>query len=429
MKNFHLLGAFLLSGGALLSACGGGGAGGGFGGGGTPPQGEPFPQPETPYRTFVGDPFYQAPAPDVLHNTPPGGVIRFREINARAVPLLPVRGQAWQVMYRSNDTNGQADAKVTTLLVPPRAPDTSRVLLSYQIAYDGLTLECAPSVEYLKGAVLEQALISLALVRGWVVSVPDYEGLDSQFTAAVNSGQGVLDGVRAALNFAQADLDGMLTPVGMMGYSGGALASAWASELRAGYAPELNVQGVAAGGVPVDLGNLYRSVDGSKFVGIYFTSIAGLKRAFPQLDTQTLFNADGQQMLRDVGESCVSQALSGAPDAIKLYAFQSISRYVSVPELLDVPAVMQLIAENRLGQGRPTAPTYLYHGTIDEVIPIVDVDELAQTYCDAGVPVQYRRTLSKHEPLAFNGAAAAVAYLADRFDGQPAPSNCGELRE
>lgn len=412
--------------GALLSGCGGGSGSGTIGGGGAVPRAVEFPQPNGPYRSPVGDTFYQAPALDTLRDVPSGTVLRFREVTARAYYLLPVRGEAWQLMYRSTDTQGQPDAKITTVLVPPRAPDTGRVLLSYQTAYDGLTLECAPSVELLKGAVLEQVFIASAINRGWVVAVSDYEGLDSQFTAAVNSGQGVLDGIRAALNFAEADLDGPLTPVAMMGYSGGALASTWASELHADYAPELNVRGVAAGGVPVDLGNVARKVDGHVFAGVYFASVAGLARAYPEVDTQALFNAEGQQLLRDVGETCIGQGLAGVPDTVARYAFQNISRYVAVPELLDVPVVQQIIAENRLGQRRPAAPTYIYQGTFDELIPIADVDGLVQTYCDQGVPVQYRRTPNQHEILALTGAAGAISYLADRFDGAPAPSNCEE---
>lgn len=418
--------AAMLCCGALLYGCGGGTGSGTIGGGDAVPRAVEFPQPEGPYRSPVGDAFYAAPPPESLRGLPSGTVLRFREVTARAYFLLPVRGEAWQLMYRSTDTQGEPDAKVTTLLIPPRAPDTNRVLLSYQTAYDGLTLECAPSVELLKGAVLEQVLIAKAINRGWVVAVSDYEGLDSQFTAAINSGQGVLDGIRAALNFVEADLDGPLTPVAMMGYSGGALASTWASELHAGYAPDINLVGVAAGGVPVDLGNVARRVDGEVFAGVYFASIVGLTRAYPEVDTQALFNAQGQQLLRDVGETCVGQGLAGVPDTVARYARQSISRYITVPDLLAVPVVQQIVAENRLGQRRPAAPTYLYQGTMDELIPIADVDDLVQTYCDQGVAVQYERTPSRHESLAVTGAGAAVAYLADRFDGEPAPSHCDE---
>ena len=36
-----------------------------------------------------------------------------------------------------------------------------------------------------------------------------------------------------------------LTPTGMLGYSGGSIATEWASELAPSYAPELNIIGAA----------------------------------------------------------------------------------------------------------------------------------------------------------------------------------------
>ncbi len=42
------------------------------------------------------------------------------------------------------------------------------------------------------------------------------------------------------------------TPVGMVGYSGGSTATEFASELAHTYAPDLDIVGVAEGGIPVD---------------------------------------------------------------------------------------------------------------------------------------------------------------------------------
>jgi len=49
--------------------------------------------------------------------------------------------------------------------------------------------------------------------------------------------------------------------VGFLGYSGGASATVWATNLHESYAPELNVVGAAHGGTPVDTKNLVSDVD------------------------------------------------------------------------------------------------------------------------------------------------------------------------
>jgi len=49
----------------------------------------------------------------------PGTVIRSRPVSVPAYGItLPV--QTWQLVYRSNDTRGNAIAATTTLIVPPR---------------------------------------------------------------------------------------------------------------------------------------------------------------------------------------------------------------------------------------------------------------------------------------------------------------------
>ena len=383
-----------------------------------------YPAPATPIPLPQNDDFYASPEQNTLSRVLPGTILRYREITAKSYYLFPVSGKAWQLMYRSTDSKGQPSASITTVLIPDNAPSAQRQLLSYQIAYDGLSLKCAPSHEMVKGAVLEQALISPALKKGWVVVTPDYEGLQSQWTAGKNSGQAVLDGIRAVEQFAPAGLSGAATPVAMMGYSGGSLASTWANELHPSYAPELNIKGVAVGGVPVDMGNVARKVDGKLFAGLYFGAVVGLSRAYDEVDVATLANDAGKAMFAEVGEMCAGQFLAGTPDPILKFAYKKMSSYTSVPNLLDVPVVKNIIAENRLGQRTPRAPMYIYEGTLDEFMPIADVDNLVKNYCSKGVKVQYNRVFSDHILLAVTGAAKAMAYLTDRLANKPAPSTC-----
>ncbi len=49
----------------------------------------------------------------------------------------------------------------------------------------------------------------------------------------------------------------------MVGYSGGSIATEFASELAPKYAPELNIVGVAEGGIPVDFAHNLTYINGS----------------------------------------------------------------------------------------------------------------------------------------------------------------------
>ncbi|TAK94315.1 MAG: hypothetical protein EPO09_09940 [Aquabacterium sp.] len=383
-----------------------------------------YPPPANPAPLPQADAFYSPPPASDLSAVAPGTLLRIREITAKAYYLFPVKGQAWQVMYRSTNRSGEAIAMMGTVLVPENAPITGRKLMAYNVAYDALTLRCAPSYSFVKGAALEQALIQGALKNGLVVMAPDYEGLKSYWTDGLISGQGVLDGIRAAENFQQAGLNGASTPVVITGYSGGSLASTWANELYKSYAPELNIKGVAAGGVPVDLGNVARKVDGTLFAGVYFGAVAALANSYPEVDPASLVNAKGAEMLVKAQDMCLGQFLTGAPDPLTAFAFQKMKNLTVVPDLLAVPRVKDVIAKNRLGQRLPGAPLYIYQGTIDELMPIADVDALVKSYCSKGVKVTYRRSINDHLLLAVTGWGKALDFLMDRLDDVPVTSTC-----
>jgi hypothetical protein len=387
---------------------------------------ERWPAPVEPFVEPARDAFYQSPAADILAAVAPGTILRQREVPTKAYYWFDVPARSWQLMFRSTDSKGQPVASITTVMVPFNAPSvpSARVLVSYQPAYDGLTLTCAPSQSLMRGTQWEHVLINRVLKRGWILSVPDYEGLQSLWGAAVNSGQGVLDGVRAAVRFGPLGLPGKETRVGLVGYSGGALASNWAAELAPTYAPEIKLQAVATGGVPVDLGNVARKIDGGLFAGLYVTMTASLARAYPEVDPGSVLNERGLTMIRNAQDMCAGQFMTGAKETLSSLPFKRMKDYVKVPDLLEIPAMKRVIAENRLGQRVPQAPLYIYQGTLDQVMPIDDVDQLVQTYCRAGVKVQYERTINDHLILPFTGFGGAVDFISDRFEGKPAPSQC-----
>ncbi|WP_158889154.1 lipase family protein [Amycolatopsis anabasis] len=364
------------------------------------------------------DPFYAQPSP--FPDVAPGTILDSRKSTVRAL-AIPLPFQAWQVKYRSTDTHGKPIANVATIMQPlGEAPAGGRKLVSYQTAQDGLTTDCAPSYSLATGLnvpAAELGLMGPLLLAGYTVVTADYEGPESQWAAAINSGHGVLDGIRAAQNFPPAGLNGPATPTALWGYSGGALASSWANELQPDYAPELKFAGVAAGGVPADIDYVARRIDGGPLSGIYLGAAIGLSRAYPEIDTSTLLNEAGKKAFEEVGRTCIAQfAVS--------HAFRKMSEFVTVPELLDVPAVKKVIAENTMGRFRPGAPIYYYQGVFDELTFAEPVDRLVAKYCSQGVPVQYRKEIGEHGSVAVTGAPGAMAYLNDRLSGKPAPSNC-----
>jgi len=162
----------------------------------------------------TADAFYASPSSAELAAESPGNVLRYRALPAKSLGTSLKEG--WQLMYRSTNTKDEPVAMVTTVLIPKSAPATGRKLLSYQSFYDSLTLDCSPSGQATSNGLLEKVFFQTALNKGYVVTMADYEGLQSQWIVAKNSGQGVLDGIRATLRFTKSGLNAA-TPVGLGG--------------------------------------------------------------------------------------------------------------------------------------------------------------------------------------------------------------------
>ena len=369
---------------------------------------EDIPRPDA-------DPFYAAPAG--LESQAPGSVLRSREVTI-TFQGTPLPAKAWQVLYRSNDSKERPIAAIATVLVPLTPYPGRRPLVSYQAAIDSLGSHCNPSYTLRTGTQRELIAIVPMLAAGWGVVVPDFEGPRNAYAAGPVAAHTVLDGIRAAKRFAPAGLTAPDTPVALWGYSGGGQASAWAAERQPAYAPELDIDAVAAGGVPPDVEQVARQIDGGPFFGVYLAASVGLSREFPELDLDSLLNEEGKALKEKVGTQCANELVLGYPN-------RRMSELTTVPDPLVLPRVREVIAANRLGKATPRAPLFIYHSTVDQLIPVAGVDALVAKYCSDGAILHYQRDVAgEHIGYAFTGGTLAYNYLAARFAGVPAPRNC-----
>lgn len=355
------------------------------------------------------DPFYQPPVG--YETKSPGTLLRTREVSVPA----PVQVKAWQTLTRSTDAKGRPIAVVSTLMVPVTAyPSGKRPLVSYQPATDSLGDQCNPSYTLRTATEKELALMALALGNGWAVVATDYQGPRNAYGPGLLEGRAVLDGIRAVEKLPATGLSGVGTPVGLWGYSGGALASGWAAELHPSYAPELNIVGVASGGTPSNLRASVPLMDGTAFAGLLIGASVGISREYTEV--LTLMNDAGRAMIQRVGDMCVAEL------AVAM-AFRRLNEFTTVREPFDHPIVASILKENEMGRNGPRAPVYLYHSIFDELIPFTTALSLRTKWCAKGTKVTlYADPLSEHSSLAVTGAPSAVAYLGARFAGINPPS-------
>ncbi|MDV3129274.1 lipase family protein [Mycobacterium sp. 21AC1] len=366
------------------------------------------------------DPFYLPPPG--FHHAEPGTVLRSRDVELAFLGLIPQRLQATQLLYRSTDRHGEPVAAATTVIVPTDAkPDCP--IVSYQCAIDAIAGRCFPSYALRRHAMaigslaqLELLLISAAIAEGWAVSVPDHEGLNGMWGAPYEPGYHVLDGLRAAVNSEQLSLSPS-APMGLWGYSGGGLASAWAAEMSGSYAPELKIVGAVLGSPVGDLGHTFQKLNGTIFSGLPALVVAALADIYPELNRVIAEHAtvEGKKLLdRLHGMTTVAAVLK--------MARTDMDDLVDLPlqEILDGPEVKHVFHDIKLGVATPAPPVLIVQAVHDEIISVDDIDELADAYSGGGADVTYHRDMfSEHLLLHPLSAPMALRWLTDRFAGRP----------
>jgi pimeloyl-ACP methyl ester carboxylesterase len=370
----------------------------------------------------VDDPFYAPPAG--FQHAAPGTVLRSRNVELAFLGLIPQKLTATQLLYRTTDMNGRPHATVTTVLVPAeRTPDKPTPLMSYQCAIDAVAGRCFPSYAMRRGAKaigalaqLEFFLVAAALAEGWAVSVPDHEGPDGTWGAPYEPGYHILDGVRAALSYQRLGLSPD-APVGLWGYSGGGLATAWAAEVHGDYAPELNVVGAVLGSPVADLGHAFRRLNGSFYSGLPAMVVAALSHVYPDLDRVIQEHATdtGKAMLLRVEKMTTAHAV------LRLVRMD-MGRLIDAPleQILGTPEVQHVFDSIRLGTAVPTPPLLIVQAVHDRIVSVDDIDELTDTYKSGGASVTYHRDMfSEHMLLHPMSAPMALRWLTDRFNAKP----------
>jgi alpha-beta hydrolase superfamily lysophospholipase len=368
------------------------------------------------------DQFYEPP-PGYQHALP-GTVLRSRDVELAFMGLIPQPTMATQLLYRTTDMHGRPEATVTTVIVPADVtPERPCPVLSYQCAIDAVTSRCFPSYALRRRAVavgavaqLELLLIAAALAEGWAVSIPDHEGRKGMWGAPYEPGYCILDGIRAALSAERLGLSPS-APVALWGYSGGGLATAWAAELCADYAPELDVVGAVLGSPVGDLGHTFRRLNGGVLAGLPAMVIAALAHIYPDLDRviQEHASDEGRALLQRLEQMTTV-------GAVVRMAKKDVGVYLDRPleQILTMPEVQHVFDSIRLGATVPTPPVLIVQAVHDYLIDVEDIDRLADAYSAGGADVTYHRdAFNEHLLLHPLSAPMTLRWLKDRFARRP----------
>ncbi|HRZ27335.1 MAG TPA: alpha/beta fold hydrolase [Spirochaetota bacterium] len=363
-----------------------------------------------------GEAFYTPPSP--LPEGDHGDLISYRQTDV-VLPGAP-NFASWLVLYHSTDALGAPNAVTGTVILPLTRWTGSgrRPIVSYAVGTHGLSHEWAPSKQLANGTDYENSNIVAALNSGYAVLVTDNPGYTDgdipTYMSGIAQGHAVLDIITAALQIPYIPLSEN-AKIAIWGYSQGGQSASFAGELQPSYAPDLNLAGVAAGGVPADFFEVARYLDGNNGSSFLLETVIGLWSQYPEgIPLEELMNAEG--------EAAIEKGLSmGVFEALFEFMNTSLSTFakggMSLEALMGIPSVNQTLTAQALGNSAIKAPVFLYHGTADEFIPLEQALVLREKYNDLGVKTAYMVFSGEHITTQFQAAPFVLSWLQDRFDG------------
>jgi pimeloyl-ACP methyl ester carboxylesterase len=385
-----------------------------------------------------GQAFYAPPEP--LPAGKHGDVIWAREIKK-----APKGADAWRILYRSEDGTGKPAVSSGFLVAPEGpAPKGGRPVLAWAHGTEGAADNCAPSkvpnparglvdfFTYESPFQQDTGVPALKqfLAKGYAVVATDYTGLGTpgtqQYTVAEPELRNVLDSVVATQRFAPA-AGGKRAVI--LGWSQGGGAAIWADQ-RAAYAPSVKVLGAAALAPAADNGPEFANqtpagpvTPSSPFhaAAIRLNVYVGNAAAYPELEPSDVLTPAGLEAYQGALTQCINHLAYviennfATPDDLG-------ALFVAAP----TPADWQKrFNENTAGNQATVAPLLVMQGLQDTVINPNGTTQYVARACAFDQPVQYTQyPTATHQTVPLQAKPEYIPWIADRFAGRPAPSNC-----
>ncbi|QPG97994.1 hypothetical protein C2857_007132 [Epichloe festucae Fl1] len=379
------------------------------------------------------DPFYAAPSG--LEKKSAGTVLAHRRSPSPvfAFGYTPDNIQdSYQVLYRTTDRDDRPTATVMTVLVPKNANFSS--VLSFQLAENAVIIDCAPSYAITAAsrddplfnsltAQLQVLLIQAALADGWVVVVPDFQGPRAAFADMKIAGQAILDGLRASLRSESFTGVSETAVVALWGYSAGAAVTKFAAEMQPKYANELDLVGVAFGGVGQPSLDAVKKMNRSPHAGLLPPALIGVGLENPEF--QMVLDLTLKREFKEKFYAPLHQCLDAN---IKTFANADVLGMFHCLDLCVLPALALVQTKSlRLSSPVPRAPVYWYQEVHDDVAPVNGTDAAVQDYCKRGARVHYQKDDAVgigHLGYGIIGAPNALGWLKGMRDGKQPDAEC-----
>jgi acetyl esterase/lipase len=345
-------------------------------------------------------------------------------ISAEGMPGAPEGARAYRILYWSTGLDGKP-VEVSGVVIAPRGPPPpgGRPVIAWAHPTTGVVERCAPSLARVFFASIQG--LRAMLERGYVVAATDYPGLGTPevhpYLVGDSEAHAVLDSVRAAKQIPEADAGERFA---VWGHSQGGQAALFTGIEAARYAPELKLVGVAAAAPATDLTALMTddlgTGGGNNITAMTLWSWSRVYGA----PMDKVVSPQAEPVINHLTKLCIERWFDMFTRRGPTQALEK--RFLRVHNLADEEPWRRLLEENSPGPLPPDIPVFLAQGSADGLVRPGVTEAYRARLCQNGNRVEFVLLPGiGHAFIARDVADAAVAWMAARFAGEPAPTNCG----
>lgn len=332
-------------------------------------------------------------------------------------------GSAYRILYRTRRADGAPTFASGIVFVPEADAPTPRPVFAWAHGTLGMGDECAPSRR--KDPVTQAGMswVDLMLRQGWVVTATDYAGLGTPGVLGYLVGEAEANDVLYSVRAARAlPGSGAGDTYGIWGHSQGGHAALFSASFASATLPEARLVGTAATAPAAELRDLLvEQEDTAVAWAIGPEVMVAWPAVDPTLVPGSVLTSTGLSSYRSIANDCV---IAAAIDGLVRNDFGE--RFFTADFSSNEAWMNELSAQTApvLSQDQPL---FVAESTADDVVMPQSTARYIVRACEAGSDLtQAWLAEVNHVQLQTVIAPAVIGWMAERFAGRPASTNCDQ---
>lgn len=344
----------------------------------------------------------------------PGSLVRSEEFGGWEA--LADSTAATRMVYRTQSAAGGPAVASAAIATPDGAPpDGGWPVVAWAHGTSGVAPQCAPSLmKDLYYGDLIQALVD----EGYAVVATDYSGLGAGDGHEYNTLAANANDVRYSVAAAQSAVEGLGERWVAMGHSQGGQA-AWGAARQQADDPVGELAGAVSLAPSPPLGSGLDEVKDAPGTGSYAPYVASsLALQYPdEFEPADILTSAAMEKYEEITRNdCLALAVAVSGEATPAEYFKE--------GFQDNP-VVQRYNEGNVYSDRPlAAPLFAATGSDDVTVHAPVIEAEARKQCAQGTDVEYAEFSGDHDGMVDSASEDFLPWIADRFAGREAPSNC-----